>query len=211
MKFEKHMRIGVAAHALVIVLCGISAWTGLPAVVLVASAGGSFPLTAVGAAVPDLDTPSSKPYRYFRPAMTWLVIGVTFAVLQGNLRYLVTITDRVISAPWAGPLAGQAAVTFPLLLGGGTYVLIPALLQKMDHRELCHQIPTGVVVSIVIYGAGVTLLVAAGVPYPLLVSGVFAASFLIGFCSHLYADGLLGERRVYTGRSLDEALDDDFL
>jgi uncharacterized membrane protein YjjB (DUF3815 family) len=43
------------------------------------------------------------------------------------------------------------------------------------------------------------------------ISGVFAVSFLIGFCSHLYADGLLRERRVYIGRYLDKALDDDFL
>lgn len=211
MKYEKHIRIGIAAHALVIVLCGLIARTSLPAVVLVASAGGSVPLTAVGAAAPDLDTPNSKPYRYFRPAMTWSVIGVTFVVLQTNLRYLVTFTDRFISSPLAGPLAGEAAVTFPLLLGGSTYVLIPELLQKTDHRGLCHQIPTGVVVSIVIYGIGVTLLAAAEAPYPLLVPGVFAVSFLIGFCSHLYADGLLRERRVYIGRSLDAALNDDFL
>ena len=55
------------------------------------------------------------------------------------------------------------------------------------------------------------LLAIAGAPHPLLIPGVVAVSFLVGFCSHLYADRLLCERRVYIGRSLDEALGDGIL
>ncbi|WP_336339504.1 hypothetical protein [Haloarcula brevis] len=207
MRYEKHMRIGVAAHAVAVVVFGLSTQAGLPPVVILGAAGGSLPATLIGAAAPDLDEPNSKPYRYFLPTVTWLVIGVSFVVLHVNLRHLVTLTNRFVSSPLAGPLAGEAAVVLPLLLGCGTYLLLPELLQKMDHRGLCHQIPTGVVVSVGLYSAGVTLLAAARAPYPLLVSGVFAGSFLIGFCSHLYADGLLRERRVYIGQSLDQALD----
>lgn len=210
MRYEQHLRIGVASHAVAVVLFGVSSLFG-PSVVLLGAAGVSLPVTLLGAAVPDLDEPNSKPYRYFRPTVAWLVTGVAFIILHANLGYLVTFTDRLISSPLAGPLAGEAAVTFPLLLGLSTYVLIPEILQKMDHRGLSHQLPTGVVVSIAIYGGGVTLFVAAGAPYPLVVTGVFAMSFFIGFCSHLYADGLLRERRVYIGRSLDDALDDDIM
>jgi hypothetical protein len=211
MRYEQHIRIGVAAHAVAVVLIGLSTRVGLPPVVVIGAAGGSLPMTLVGAAVPDLDEPSSKPYRYFGPVMTGLVTSGAFILLHANLRYLVTLADRLIPSPLAGPIAGEIALGAPLVLGVVTYRLIPELLQKMDHRELCHQIPTGVVASIAIYASGVTLLAVAGAPHPLLISGVFAVSFFIGFCSHLYADGLLRERRVYIGRSLDEALDDEIL
>lgn len=206
MRYEQHIRIGVAAHAVVVVLLGIGSSFG-PVVVLLGAAGASLPITLVGAAVPDLDEPNSKPYRYFRPAMTGLVAGCAFIVLHANLRYLVTLTERITPSPLAGPLAGELAVTCSLLLGATTYVLVPELLQRTEHRGICHQLPSGLVVSIVLYAVGVLLLAAARVPYPLLIPAVFSLSFFIGFCSHLYVDGLLRERRVYIGRSLDATLD----
>jgi len=206
MRYERHARLGIVAHAVVILLAGVSSLLLSVEEIVVVAAGGALPATLLGATSPDLDHPCSIPHRRVRLLTTALVTGATAFVLHARSSALISL---VAHSPLALPptfLAGELAVVVVGAAATATYLYVPSLLAKPAHRGLFHQLPTGIVAATVLYGGCVFTLVSTGGPAPFVVSGVLAGAFVAGFLSHLAADRLLSRRQTYLGQTLDDRL-----
>jgi hypothetical protein len=165
--------------------------TSVVPVRLLATAAAVLPLTLAGALFPDLDHHSSLPYRYGRRFLPPILAVVALIV---GVRYRVPIAVALAgtSAPSLGRFLSGAVVAS---LGWGTWVACTALFPVLrpSHRTVTHRVPTGVVTALCVGGI-VSLLV--GGQGPLLASEqvfviVTSVAFLVGFVSHLAADGIL--------------------
>jgi len=155
------------------------------------------PLTLVGATIPDVDHPDSKPNRLlcqYGPPATSICVGI---LLYQNLRLLVTPMAPV-------PLFGSRSYIVGVLstvIVGHMYHGLPVLIPKLRprHRGVTHRIPVGVGMAVVVgtlltvVGAGAGLEPSS--TFPIAVAG--SGAFFCGFLSHLYLDGLLTEPQVY--------------
>jgi len=201
------MRRGLASQVAVVALAGVVVIVGAPGRLAFAAAGAAFPFTVAGAAFPDVDSRRSVPFRRFRVGAALLTGAVAGALLNRGRTGLITVagwfpvTDpRFLAGIWVGGAAvGVGALTFLFV----DEVLPP-------HRGHLHQLPTGVAATAILFSLLSLGTVTAGVPRPILVAGVAASGFLVGFGSHLIADRdprtgerLLLRRRTYVGRTLD--------
>jgi hypothetical protein len=195
--FEMHLRYSVVTHALLLAvgsgLYYLGLLSGWRLVLLAATA----PLTLVGATVPDVDHPDSKPNRLlcqYGPLVAAIGVGI---LLYQNLRLLVTLMTPV---PLLGPrpyIVGVLSTAVVGLVYHGLSALIPIIRPR--HRGVTHRIPVGIGMAAVV-GALLTV-IGAGAGFgpsstsPIAVAG--SVAFFCGFLSHLYLDGLLTEPQVY--------------
>jgi membrane-bound metal-dependent hydrolase YbcI (DUF457 family) len=195
--FEMHLRYSVVTHALLLAvgsgLYYLSLLSGWRLILLVAVA----PLTLIGATIPDVDHPESKPNQLlcqYGPPAAAIWVGI---LLYQNPRLLVILMTPV---PLLGPrpyIVGVLSTAVVGLVYHGLSALIPILRPR--HRGATHRIPVGVGMAAVI-GALLTVIGAgAGLgpssTSPIAVAG--SGAFFCGFLSHLYLDGLLTEPQVY--------------
>jgi len=188
---EAHLRYGMSIHMVLVAIMTLGYVGGVVHLGILATATSTLPLTLTGAVFPDLDHPSSIPYRYGKRFLPSLLAGV--AVLVG-LRYRIQIAAALIETNRSGFGTFLSGVIVASLGWGtwiGTYGLFPVL--RPPHRTVTHRLSAGVIAALCV-GAVVSLLVGGdGSLRPgerVFVLGSSVA-FLLGFASHLAADGLL--------------------
>lgn len=206
MLFERHLRVGLVGHACTIAVAMLGVHLGHLPVMVTAAAGVAFPLTLLGAITPDLDEPNSRAYRLLRPAVGVVVGAVAFVFLHAVRTHVIAIVEWLLETRAAAFIAGELTITLAMAAAWAVYKTVPAFFQRFEHRGSFHQLPTGLTLSLVMYGGCRAILAVLGAPGPTLIGAVLAVAYLLGFASHLAADGLLSERRVYIGQYLDEQL-----
>jgi hypothetical protein len=208
--FEDHMRYGVVAYAVAVVLSvagvGYLVYAGRAEVQHAALVGGAavagFPFAVAGAGFPDIDHHAAKPHRYFKK---W--VSVIAAVVGGYVLFTSGVAAEAGTAAMDG-VATASVAPEPVVGGGmaavggvvsGIVAYLGVGLLKPPHRGVTHTLGAGIVVAGVV-GVGVGY--AGGVIVPLIVpssaftvgaiaGGIAGGSFFIGFLSHLQCDGLL--------------------
>jgi len=199
--FEDHMRYGVAAYVVTLVLAGVpTAYLFQEGVVgngevALAVGGGvvGLPFAVAGAGFPDIDHHAAKPHRFFR---RW--VSVIAAVVGGYVLFASGLaveagvtTAAAVEAPGAPePVVGGAfAALGAVALGATAFVGVGVV--KPRHRGITHTLRAGFVVAGIV-GVAVGYAVYVFVPSAaFFVGGVAATAFFVGFLSHLQCDGLL--------------------
>jgi uncharacterized membrane protein len=210
MLYERHLRVGVAAQAILVVLASVGILADLESYLTVSSTlilsavGVALPITLVGAVIPDLDESNSRVYRWFRPFVAVCVALYVFVLLYSSREMVIAGIQRYIRPASPDYLAGITTVSLAGLLSIAAYRFVTRLLDKLTHRQLFHQLPTGIFAGTVLYAEFVPFLAAVDAPRPPVTAVLFAAAFFVGFVSHLAADGLLLRRQTYIGKVLDE-------
>ncbi|QLC35125.1 metal-dependent hydrolase (plasmid) [Halarchaeum sp. CBA1220] len=194
--FETHLRWGLATHAVLVAATASAYLLGACSLGPLALVCVSLPATLAGALFPDLDHQASIPHRYGADVCPVLVAAVALVV---GLRYRPAIAATVTRAtgrPGAF-LGGVVVASLAWSAWVGTRRLFPVL--RPTHRTVTHRLSTGVVVALCV-GAVVSLLLgtdgSVGAPVRA-VALTESAAFLLGFLSHLGADGL---HREYSER-----------
>lgn len=200
--FEDHMRYGVAAYVLaVVVSAGVVVYLfredtlGAEELLLaVGAAVAGFPFVVAGAGFPDVDHHAAKPHRFFKK---W--VSVISAVAGGYVLFSsgfaseagVTAADEVVTASVAPePVVGGAVAAVGGVVAGGVVFSAVAVL-KPPHRGVTHTLHAGVVVAALI-GVGVGYGASLFAPsLGIVAGGVASGGFFVGFLSHLQCDGLL--------------------
>jgi uncharacterized metal-binding protein len=194
--FERHLQHGVSVHLVAVAIVSVPYAAGyLPDTVLVLVLA-AFPFTLAGAVVPDLDHHQSAPYRLaerYLPlvaGMTAVALGMQFRALFeaiAAVRWLQVTTDFAVGVG----VSSAAWVTWSLCRW-----LLPRL--RPPHRTVTHRPVTGLVLSLCTMGVVLVLLSGTEVGDPILhqtgiITGVM---FLLGFGSHLAADGVFESVRL---------------
>lgn len=206
MLYYQHLRVGFVAHSCLVALTTALYLAELAPVLAIAVAGVSLPFTLIGAVFPDMDETSSRVYQVFPTAAAFFVGLLTLVLLHLAKPAVVALTEAVFLVSAPAFVAGELALVLSAAMAAVTYTIAPVLLKRPTHREFLHQLPTGVCVTLLVYGLLVTIGVLAQHSAPLEVAGVCAGSFFVGFCSHLAADRLLFRRQTYIGQHLDDIL-----
>jgi len=210
MLYERHLRVGVAAQAILIAITSLGVLVGLESVLplsttlTLSALGTAFPLTLIGAVIPDLDESNSHVYRWFRPFVAMCAALYVSILLYSSRTMLISMVQRHVGTASPGYLAGVTATSLAVLIYTASYRFITRVLGKLTHRHLFHQLPTGLTAGTVLYAEFVLFLMTVDAPRPPEIGAVLAMSFLAGFVSHLAADGLLLRRQTYVGKTLDE-------
>ncbi|WP_435102520.1 hypothetical protein [Halarchaeum sp. P4] len=187
--FETHLRWGIATHSVLVAIVVTTYLVGVSPLGALALAMATLPITLAGALFPDLDHPSSIPHRYGAHGCPVLAGALALAI---SLRYQPAVIEtlgRVTGQPSAF-LGGGLVASLAWATWLGTWRLFPIL--RPSHRTVTHRLSTGIVVALCI-GASVSLLLGADGPIRTSVRAVSlaaSATFLLGFLSHLSADGL---------------------
>lgn len=201
--FEGHLKTGIIFYVLFLIVgtFGISTYATmqggtlplLPIGLLVVA----FPLGLIGAMFPDIDHHASKPFKMFKRLVTGVLI---VGVLAGAYIFSNTLIAYV-PASVAPSVPDVAFVVAGAGLACGFIVLStgPVLrIVQPKHRGTTHRMPTGILVSGVLAGISVWLGSQVSAVPELFVGGAIFSAFLVGFASHLYADGLLFKLKTYT-------------
>jgi len=204
MLYQQHLRVGVAGHAVMVLLVGVGSALSETDPLVLRTVGIALPVTLAGAVTPDLDEPRSRPYRQFRPFVAVMSTVFILSVVNGHHHRVVELVEMSLRVTNPAFVAGEVTVICGLLAGVGSYYAVSPLLRKPTHRDLLHQLPTGTVIALVLYPLFVTVLTSMAIPRPLVIARVLASAFLVGFVSHLAGDGLLLRRQTYIGKILDE-------
>lgn len=213
MLYERHLRMGVAAQAFLIafacvgILAGFEGLAPVSPAFIFSAVGLALPITMFGAVMPDLDEPNSHVYRWFRPFAAQCAAFYVFILLYSSRGMLIVAIRIYIRTASSGYLAGLATMSLAVLTYIVSYRIITRLLDKLTHRNLFHQLPTGLCAGLVLYAEFVPFLMAVNAPRPSVTASVFTVAFLLGCISHLAADGLLLRRQTYIGKNLDEKID----
>jgi hypothetical protein len=188
---EGHLRAGIAVHMLLVAGTTVGYVGGVVHLGAIATTAVLLPVTLAGALFPDLDHPSSLPYRYGRHVLP-LLAAVVVAVV--GVRYRVPIAV-VLEGKTIDSLGSFLSGIIVASLGWGAwavgYVLFPMV--RPPHRTVMHRVPTGVVAALCVGGV-VSLLIGGhgtlGAGERVLIISS-SGTFLLGVLSHLVADGLL--------------------
>lgn len=192
--FEDHMRWAAGSYVLGLLILGLIVTTvSLPLTVL-GLAALSLPLTLAGGAFPDIDHHASKPYKAFR-------LFTTIAGVGGGAYAIFAFGEPLSTTVAASAGLPQAAVWGGFIIAGGISIgLISrftlAIVQPR-HRGPTHRVPIGLLVTAGIGGAIGFLATSISLLTPLLIGGVAAGFFFMGFMSHLACDGMLTSLDTY--------------
>jgi len=201
--FEDHVRYGVGFYAGAVLLVSApvayllgEGALGAGGVVL---AGGAavvgFPFALAGASFPDVDHHSAKPHRMFRRWMSLTAAVVSgYVLLASGVGYDMGVAAAEAAGVSVGgvsdaALGGVAAVAGAFAAAGVSFVGVGVV--KPRHRGVTHTLRAGAVVAALV-GTGFGY--AASFVFPSFAApagGVAAASFFVGFLSHLQCDGML--------------------
>lgn len=150
-----------------------SEYFGLPAVQAVGLAGAA----AVSGVLPDLDLPSSTPFRRLTAGLGIILTGLALTLAPSLWpRLAESVVERVI-------LAAAVFIAVRFLFG-------PLVSMISDHRGMFHSLPAAVLWGLIVALAAHLL----GRPQPELIG----AAGLVGYLSHLVLDQLSAP----TGRPL---------
>ena len=150
-----------------------SEYFGLPALQSIGLAGAA----AVSGLLPDLDLPSSTPFKRLTAALGVVLTGLALTLAPGLWpRLAQSVVERVILA---------AAVLIAV-----RFLFAPLVSLVSDHRGMFHSLPAAVLWGLIVALAARLL----GRPQPELIG----AAGLIGYLSHLVLDQLSAP----TGRPL---------
>jgi hypothetical protein len=196
-EFRTHVRTGLAVHACLTAGASLAYLAAAVGEVCLLAVAGCLPVTLVGAVVPDVDHHASIPARLVRRYGPGVVAGGLSLVLYVNRRTLVAFCGALPVDVAPAYLAGLATVGGAVVGYYGTDHLLPYL--RPPHRGTIHRVP---VLLVTAGGVGVCALVASvalSAPRPVaaVVAVAAAGTFLAGGLSHLYRDGMLGERKTY--------------
>lgn len=205
MLYEQHLRVGVTVQGFLVVFVGVGSLHTGSLTLLIPTVGMALPVTLLGAVIPDLDEPQSHVYRWFRPFAAVCAALYVFVFLYTARDSVIWRTQQHLQTATPGYLAGVATTSTAVLTCILVYRLLSRLVENLPHRGLFHQLPTGITAGVVLYPEFIALLAAIGAPSPSVIAAVFATAFVVGFVSHLGADGLLLRRQTYIGKTLDEA------
>jgi hypothetical protein len=183
------MRVGAAAHLFVTMVAVGAAVIGASTLVVVGSIAG-IPVTILGAALPDCDHHSSRPYQAIRRWLPRLVAGCLALILVARRGVLFSLYQRV-PVPGSAPFWVGICVSFGVMMAFvTTRRAIPVL--RPAHRGVTHHPVVGLGMSAVVVALATTVLLSIEVTArPLSLSLTFGSCFAAGFFSHLLADGLL--------------------
>lgn len=201
--FEDHVRYGVwfyagavlSASAPLAYLFGEGTLGAGGAALALGGAIVGFPFALAGASFPDVDHHSAKPHRMFK---RWVAAAV--AVVSGYVLFASGYAAEagVVATDAAGLELGGAADSVvgvgvaaagAVTAAGAAFVGVGVL--KPRHRGVTHTLRAGTVVAAVV-GAGFGYSVSVVDPsIGVFAGGAAAASFFVGFLSHLQCDGLL--------------------
>lgn len=183
--------MGIAVHTLLIAGVTVGYVGGVAHLGAIATAVVLAPLTLAGALFPDLDHPSSLPYRYGKRVLPLLLAAVTVLV---GFRYRIPIETALVGQT-AGSFGTFMSGTVVASLAWGAFLASYTLFPKIrpPHRTVTHRAPAGVVTALCV--GGLVSLVIGGhetlraAEQVVVISSI--GTFLLGFISHLVADGLL--------------------
>lgn len=201
--FEDHVRYGVAFYAGAVLLVsapvayllGEGSLDGGGITLAVSAAVVGFPFALAGASFPDVDHHSAKPHRMLRRWIAFAAAVVSgYALLESGVA--AEVGAAAVDAFGTGATDPQEAVVgVAVAASGGVAAAFAAFvgigILKPRHRGMTHTLRAGFVVAVIV---GVGTGYAASVVAPsggALFGGVAAASFFVGFLSHLQCDGML--------------------
>jgi hypothetical protein len=170
-----------------------------------AAIGTAFAITQFGAIMPDLDESNSHVYRWFRPFVAVCAALYVFILLFSSRRMMIAVVQRYVQKLAPGYLTGIVTVSLVILTYHIMYRVTTRLLGKLIHRNRFHQLPMGVINTLVLYAEFVLFLVPINAPRQLMTAAIFATAFLTGLVSHRGADGLLLRRKTYICKHLDDS------
>lgn len=190
--FDRHLRYGVGVYAASVALTGVAYVAGTVTVGTVALVVSTLPLTLAGAMFPDLDHPSSLPYRYGKRYLPLLFAVI--AMVVGVRHHGVIATVLAPEATGTGAFLSGVAVAS---MGWGTFTgtrwLFPRL--RPPHRTVTHRLSTGLITALCV-GTIVALLMGEPAPAGLVAELIASGAFFAGFASHLAADGAFPSLRM---------------
>lgn len=209
--FEKHMRGGLKAYAVLPAVVALVHLVGDGHPTLLATGATALPFTLAGAMFPDLDAKQSIPFRHFRRAVALFSAGVVAAVLYVS-------RDLLVAAGGLLPLTTSPAflggIVYGLFVVGSGWLIFRFLyVYNPPHRGVLHQLPAGVIVATVLFSLTSSVTVALSFTSPAAIAALVSLGFLVGYLSHLYLDtdpqegrSLLLLRKTYIGERLDDRL-----
>lgn len=184
---------------------------GEGAPVLLATGAVALPFTLIGAMFPDLDAKRSIPFRHFRRGVAIFTGGVIATVLYVNRGLVINVGELlpVTTSPTfvGGTIYGVGVI------GAGWMIFRFLYVYNPPHRGILHQIPAGLLVSIILFSIVSSVAVSLSISNPAALAFLVGTSFFIGYLSHLYLDtdpqeekSLLLLRKTYIGERLDDRL-----
>lgn len=209
--FEKHMRAGLGAYAVLPFLVALVHLVGGADPTLLAASAVALPFTLVGAMFPDLDAKRSIPFRHFRRGVAIFTAAVVAAVLYVNRDLLVLAGDLLPLTTTATFVGGVIYGVLVIFIGWVVFRFL--YVYNPPHRGVLHQLPSGLVVAAVLFALASWVAVSFSIPQPATAAALVTLGFLVGYLSHLFVDtdpreekSLLLLRRTYVGERLDERL-----
>ncbi|WP_082256276.1 MULTISPECIES: metal-dependent hydrolase [unclassified Haloferax] len=192
--YERHLRYGSVAHVVLVVGTTLAYLVGLWDLGVVALTAAVFPVTLVGALFPDLDHPSSIPYRCGK---RYLPVFIAVLVTVIGLRYRHPIAVALVDTNARGAGAFVSGFFVASAAWGsweGIRTLFPLL--RPPHRTITHRLSTGIVAAMCVATAVCLLVGGDGTltEGEFVLIAVCSLGFFLGVVSHLAADGLLSDR-----------------
>lgn len=196
--FDEHVQYGVGAHVAAILGVTTATLTTAFPVELAALAILSFPLTMIGATLPDIDHHASKPNKIFRKFL--FVIGALLGGYIGGAfvipKLLGVFIESNIPTGTRLPLATAVIVGFSLIAGLG--VEYGYKFVRPRHRGITHRAPFGFGLASIFSLLSWGLLDAMNLAFAVSGGVLVGILFLTGFFSHLACDGVLTEAETYS-------------
>lgn len=155
----------------------------------------SFFMSLIGSMFPDIDHHSSKPFKIFSKVITLLLVG---GIIFSSYIFRNQILKYISNQSYLNLPAGLLFVVSIVLVSIFLIVFTPRALRIIQpkHRGITHKMSTGIILSLILgislYWAGVNISWE-----PSILGVTTSVSFLMGFISHMYADGLLFEKETY--------------
>lgn len=188
---KAHLRYGFGVHMLLVAAVTLGYIGSVVQMRMLATTAAILPLTLAGALFPDLDHHSALPYRYGKRLVP-LILALVALFVGIRYRELIAVVLAEGSASSYGQFVSGA---FVASLGWGTWIVSTALFPVLrpPHRTITHRVPTGVVAALCVGGMVSLLIGGRGGLIPTERMFVIATSvaFLLGFVSHLAADGVV--------------------
>ena len=205
------MWAGIKAYAILPPAVALLHVIGDGAPILLATGAVALPFTLIGAMFPDLDAKRSIPFRHFRRSVAILAGGVIATVLYVN-RGLVINVGELLPVTTSPTFVGGTIYAI-VVIGAGWTIFRFLYVYNPPHRGILHQIPAGLLVSIILFSIVSSVAVSLSISNPARLAFLVGTSFFIGYLSHLYVDtdpqegkSLLLLRKTYVGKRLDDQL-----